>query len=539
MANFDPSDTSDRLTCIHTSLTCRSFSEPALRRLWHTLDSLLPLENIILPFYQPFHAVLRERPRMLSRDSEPRQDHAEKIISTSAYSNEAKLERLRICAARVESLVFKTTLEPSEFVLLLDLALLAGAPIFPRLKKLHYRLRWHARETELPFAFSSSLEELSLTSITEEDKHRTPPLIAAFIKHCPQISRFALTMMPGYFPDRLAKTWQAVSGFSHLRHLTTSYAPTPVILIQIATRRSTIETIECEYVDSPYTEPAPLPLSPPVRTTQLTVLKLGGPKAGIDAILQSVLAPRLTHLHLDVPQMTDTRVLHTVASLPLARSLRTLSLVLDSGRFWQYRFPLSLSHLLRPLRTISQLAEVSITITSCTEVTATDGDFHALAHAWPLLRRLRLVYINRDDVHWGAQPIETLYGHTHTHAAATLSALRHFARGCPALETLELDMLEARLDAGLEGGDSVAGASASALAVLQVWADDRGARDEERPNALQVARFVDGLFPQLDLRQSWIRDTRGVGGDVWEKMEGLRQGGEVDCLAVSAMSVSS
>ena len=48
-AEFNTSDPAERAACAQGALVCRAWAEPALRALWRSLRSLLPLYAVLLP----------------------------------------------------------------------------------------------------------------------------------------------------------------------------------------------------------------------------------------------------------------------------------------------------------------------------------------------------------------------------------------------------------------------------------------------------------------------------------------------------------
>ncbi|KAI0764250.1 hypothetical protein BD413DRAFT_615958 [Trametes elegans] len=120
----------------------------------------------------------------------------------------------------------------------------------------------------------------------------------------------------------------------------------------------------------------------------------------------------------------------------------------------------------------------------------------AVARAWPSARRL-------------------VFGCARFHAPEqpTLNAMHMVSQCCPCLEELALPALD--LDLGdIEGGVATCvqpkegtrpGARGHPLRVFRVASKDASAEISDA-QAERVAEYVDGLFPNIDIKRSWVHD---------------------------------
>ncbi|KAI0772461.1 hypothetical protein BD413DRAFT_474355 [Trametes elegans] len=476
-----------RKTLASCALVCRGWSDPASKVLWRRLDSFHPLWALLAG---------RHFPPSAKRLTEFWEIVEPEVFVKETYSKEPVLWKQFLHRASHVREIGTASCGPSELALIRAVVQYnGGATFLPALQRIVWR-HGYPSDTSLLGILSPSVRNLELATtrfatplgqhlLSPPDFTQFEPLFVGLASAAPFLLR--LTVSGRQLP--------APTIISHLLSLTRMRELylynelcilAPNDLHTILESMPNLKLLYARLRDFSFPDCSANSLS-------LRELRLQASSEDIAGLLSSCLrAPNLSSITLGITDSTHTphhsACLQALASAPLASSLHELyiSTVVQA----EIGEPPAGSYaaLVEPLAPLAELEVVELRVLNTT-VAIADADMRTLARAWPRLRRLVLAYV----------PSEAL---------PPLAALRHFARHCPALRELSLTKMAVTNPLAMPSeGDSEMPAHDAPPHPLQeldlrLTFAGRGPYD-----MMGVARFLDRIFPNLDLREEASSDN--------------------------------
>ncbi|KAI0334162.1 hypothetical protein GY45DRAFT_82424 [Cubamyces sp. BRFM 1775] len=491
------------------TLVCQTWSEPASEVLWRKLDSLHPLWALLAGRYFPPSA---KRLTEFWTIVEP-----EEFVKEVAAKEPDLWKRFLHRASHIRE-IGTASYGEAELALIRSVVQHNGGTTFlPSLNILAWR---HAVTTDMTLlvVISPSLRSLELSTARNISRHNgmhpppndyTPsePLFAGLPAAAPYLHR--LVISGRQLPSSIV--YPHIVGLTRLRELclyNDLCAVRPADLCLILGALPDLELLSTQVKDF---------FNPPcaASSTSLRELRLNGTPADLAGVLSpsGIDVPFLTSLSLNVDGVAYTashqHCLEALALANFAPTLRTLVLA-TVVRDEQIPADAELAHyttLIGPLMRLAHLEDVELRILN-TWLNLADEDVLAVARAWRRLRRLILSYIPTDSV-------------------PSMTVLRHFAMHCPDLR--ELVLTKVRIPEALDVPAPVIAetlttklpakaGSEKALHPLRKLDLRLTFATRDPINTLEVARFIDSLFPQLEVTAT--RSGRiTVFTAPWEKIE--------------------
>ncbi|KAI0656238.1 hypothetical protein C8Q70DRAFT_922042 [Cubamyces menziesii] len=497
------------------TLVCQMWSDSASQVLWRKLDSLHPLWALLAGRYFPPSAKrLTEFWTIVEPD-----EFVKEIVAKEPDLWKRFLKR----ASHIHEI---GTASYGEAELALIRAIVhhnGGATFLPSLNILAWR---HAITTDMTLLMvvSPSLQSLELSTARSiprpngmlpppNDYTPSEPLFVGLPAAAPYLRR--LVISGRQLPSTIV--YPHIVGFTRLRELNLYNdlcAVRPADLCLILEAFPDLELLSTQVKD--FSNPARAASS-----TSLRELRLNGTPADLAGLLSpsGLDAPFLASLSLNIDGVAYTAShQHCLEALSLANfapTLRTLVLA-TVVRDEPVPTDVSLEHyttLVGPLMRLAHLEDVELRILN-TWLNLADEDVLAIARAWRRLQRLILSYIPTDSV-------------------PDMTVLRHFAAHCPDLRELVLTKvrippaLDVPAPAIAETVNSARSAAKTATAGPEKGTGMHPLRKldlrltfatRDPINTLEVARFIDALFPRLEVAAT--RSGRiTVFTAAWEKIE--------------------
>ncbi|KAH9887062.1 hypothetical protein C8Q73DRAFT_714556 [Cubamyces lactineus] len=503
---------SGRTALAACTLVCQTWTEPASRVLWRKLDSLHPLWALLAGRYFPPSA---KRLTEFWTIVEP-----EEFVKEIVVKEPGLWKRFLKQASHIRE-IGTASYGEAELALIRSIVHHNGGVTFlPSLNILAWR---HAITTDMTLLMvaSPSLRSLELStarsiprpnaimSTPPNDYTPSEPLFAGLPAAAPYLRR--LVISGRQLPSTIV--YPHVVGFTRLRELylyNDLCTVRPADLYLILKALPDLELLSMQVKD----------FSNPPRaasSTSLRELRVNGTPADLAGLLSpsGIDAPFLTSLSLNIGGEAYTashqHCLEALALANFAPTLRTLVLatvVCD----WPIPADASFEHyttLIGPLMRLAQLEDVELRVLD-TWLNLADEDVLAVARAWRRLRRLVLSYIPTDSV-------------------PDMTVLRHFAALCPDLR--ELVLTKVRIPQVFDvPAPAVAEIITTARSTKTIAESEKAVHPlrkldlrltfatRDPINTLEVARFIDALFPRLEV--SATRSGRiTVFTAPWEKIE--------------------
>ncbi|KAI9068829.1 hypothetical protein FKP32DRAFT_109788 [Trametes sanguinea] len=487
-----------RRTLASCALVCRAWSGPASQVLWRVLDSLHPLWALLAGLnFPPSAKGLTEFWEIVD---------PEEFVKQIATNESERWQRFLHRATHVREIGVASCGE-AELALIRAILLYNGGKTFlPTLHTLSWRHNFPPDTTLLSFV-SPYLKGLELsttrsrqfspfgyasTPAPDNDYTQSEPLFAGLPAASPNLSRLVVSSrhLPG------SVLLPHLPRFLRMRELLLfgslcSLAPSDVLGILEAMPE--LEVLSAPLRDYDMPEHA-------ASTTSLQDLRVNGAARDLAGFLSRGLhAPSLHTLMITIDGNTYTashqHCITALSNLRFASSLRKLRLITQTyDDETQAQLPIPFyPTVIQPLSALRHLEALDLRILN-TLFRVSEEDLLAVAQAWPRLRSLALAYV----------PVSTV---------PPLRALRHFAEHCPDLRELTLTKLDLSEIANLE--DHVPTTLASRpphplqqLELRVTWGvtpavDDKAAKD--------IARFLDALFPNIELQDQDKREEPGLG----------------------------
>ncbi|KAL7278575.1 hypothetical protein ACG7TL_007574 [Trametes sanguinea] len=487
-----------RRTLASCALVCHAWSGPASQVLWRTLDSLHPLWALLAGLnFPPSAKGLTEFWEVVD---------PEEFVKQIATNEPERWQRFLHRAAHVREIGVASCREAELILIRAILQYNGGKTFLPTLHTLSWRHNFPS-DTTLLSLVSPYLKGLELsttrsrqfspfgyasTPAPDNDYMESESLFAGLPTAAPHISRLVLSSrhLPG------SVLLPHITGFSRMRELLLfgslcSLAPSDMQRISEAMPELEVLSAPIRDYDSP---------EHVTMTASLQDLRVNGSARDLAGFLGHGLdAPSLHTLMITVDGNTYTGShQHCIAALSNARfasSLRKLRLVTQTyDDETQAHLPIPFHPtIIQPLAALRHLEALDLRILN-TLFRVSEDDLLAVAQTWPRLRSLGLAYVPVCSV-------------------PPLRALRHFAEHCPDLRELTLTKLDLSDVAHLKEHIPATLASRPPhplqhLDLRVTWGvtpavDDNAARD--------IARFLDTLFPRIELQDQAKREEPGVG----------------------------
>ncbi|RPD52650.1 hypothetical protein L227DRAFT_617651 [Lentinus tigrinus ALCF2SS1-6] len=521
-------ETADQGVCKRIALTCQLFSQVALPFVWRDLDSLLPLWGVLLPdglppSFDPY------------TDPGQRTEFVKQILQKKTYDDPARWQRFLTYASFVRELsYFGVNPSGSDGNLIHALILRNGRSSFlPRLQCLYWHYFNHARDL-LPMLCTSSLTELHLIIHGDTpESHRTwsslldatSPPEALLPYSAPSLRTLEFDCSVDVPEVVVTALMATVPRFQNLR----SFFITPCDIgppMQVAPRdlptllaAPALEELDCIVggLDDHPGIPATFTAS------HLRKLCLTGYFEELSPVICSTWqAPQLQELSICADRWSTaipvdiSNILADLSSSSIAPTLRALSVAAENWSDLDNPLEADLVDMISPCLSLTSLESLYVHYDASADIkiSCLDESMLRLARSLGNLKSLS-VHTTGRALEPGEQP--------------SLTTLLHFAEHCPHLVEL---MLKIPLDVvgALPSVLTRPGANHPLRELLLAphWAPPFG----DRP--AQVARFLDGVFPKLDVRQS--RQMAGLRympreqdqdrfmAEVWNEVEALQRG---------------
>ncbi|KAI0762994.1 hypothetical protein C8Q74DRAFT_192233 [Fomes fomentarius] len=413
-----------RRTLANAALTCRAFSEPALKTLWTCIHP-----GPFLPLRKTFSCLT-----LKESDSPDWELERKRIVyGVGREFSALEWEQFDRLASWVRYLDFRgATLEPSVVDALVKRCQTKGAALLPNLRVLHWsESLGDAHELQLLRALCSA-PSLSLVCIGNRQYTYSDNLaqdLAVITEARPNLAHFSFS---GYLYLQSNSPIRSMRSLKSLELAEVDEASFCLIgTFPYLTDLSTT-LIDVHNADSPPVNVARTPSQGDPSFPTLRRLRTSGAPATLIWMITQISSPDLTSLSVkthakDIADMLPP--FETIFALPAAHSLQQLHLVIDlddeAGGRMEVAFA-DFAHSILPLR---HLEDVRLCVRP-RMLSFSDADIALIKSAWPRLRRLSLSFDASKAVQdaWGPIP------------RPSIIALVDLALARPQLETLDVEV---------------------------------------------------------------------------------------------------
>ncbi|KAM5538837.1 hypothetical protein V8D89_007559 [Ganoderma adspersum] len=431
-AEFNTSLSAERAACARGALVCRMWAESALKVLWRSLRSLLPLYGVLLPVPQ----VVRKTYIGNFFGSHVPLAYLEyigEILKTRPFDDPAVWSSFLRCASRIRQLI---DWDP-RFDLRILRALChhnCGNTVLPALRSLSWADAKSSRSDEALALFAPpSLRHLAYHINSETPAQFVCNTLTNLFPKAPFLSSLKI-VVDARMTTRLPLL-PFLRQFQRLRRLCFlgCQVITPACLTGFSSF-TTLEHLECHIEGFEACQKIRTSTDVP----NLLVLRITGTGAGMRGLLRTLRAPHLQELVLDAREKREdpARDAHRdlfrdIQTAPFARSLQRFNYHSGPNNCSPHQHSVqpnrtSLLDLIHPLLSLRQLRRVSI-VCHWEEMALRDDEVLAIAEAWRDVEELMLALLERYQ-----EPSSD-----RSHRPAPLS-LSHLHRLCPNLSFLAL-----------------------------------------------------------------------------------------------------
>ncbi|PIL26137.1 hypothetical protein GSI_11892 [Ganoderma sinense ZZ0214-1] len=478
---------------------CRAFHEIAIRLLWRSLPSLIPLWHLFAP-------PNTKRPPSSTLQGDKRPDYLRKVVSARLYDDPQVWERFLCYTTRVRHIAHSTYSSDSPETTVLQLYLIqvivlknGGNPVLPLL----HSILWAAKaptDNSLVALFAPTLRSatLSLQSVPGDEETRAL-LFRRLHESSPHLENIELGS--GYNSDKDLAVGpllvQELLLFDRLRQLTVHCGLSGPATFLAFVAKPNLTSLSVRNVSGPSNAPH----SPPTVVRDLVELSIEGTGPTLVGLFELVRFEALESATIRIENSPDVRqetedvltAFHNTLTSP--STLRGFTLCIYGWGSKAEGPAISLRDLVRPVLPLQEICSFKFSSHSIRPQIEV-ADIAALTGAWPNLERLVL------DAH---PPSSS--------DAFSLDALHYIHAHCPQLRDLDthsicLPVLGVHaIPAPLERPSS------SAHALRRLWASGVYVyRPEYKPgrivaeHAEALARYLLELFPALDMEEykPWV-----------------------------------